>query len=300
MRLRKQLLVYTCANTHVHVGVDTVLCACVSRVLTASVYMHVQLTPRVNKPETAVPACALPRPRQAPVQPHRLLWPWESLCVRGGRTGPSILEEEVPHGLTAAQQAHGKLPLHLSTELLSPAHVGTHTCKDTQHTQIHVYTPHISAKHVLHSCAHMHMHALYTYKCVHMCTYGLHVREYTCAFTYMHVHTYTHTRLPIMARAERREKQQKDSKTDHTRTWQKPLMGPVWGRRGRAQMWQQAGPATVSAAASAATSLPGTGSLHCTGPRTAPRFGPEDPAPHPRAGWALLPGLQVFDAGQHV
>lgn len=75
MRLRKQLFVYTCANMHVHVGVDIVLCACVSWVLTVSVYMHVRLTPGVNKPETAVPVCALPRPHQAPLQPHRLLWP---------------------------------------------------------------------------------------------------------------------------------------------------------------------------------------------------------------------------------
>ena len=194
MRLRKQLLVYTCANTHVHVGVDIVLCACVSRVLTVSVYMHVRLTHRVNKPETAAPACALPRPRQAPVQPHRLLWPWESLCVRGGRTCPSILEEEVPHSLTAAQQAHGKLPLYLSTELLSPAHMGTHTCKDTQHTQIHAYThtllQNMCCTHV-HTCTCMHFTHTSVCICVPMvCTcVSTHVHSHTCMCTHTHIHT---------------------------------------------------------------------------------------------------------------
>lgn len=97
----------------------------------------------------------------------------------------------------------GPSPLNRTTLPSSRGH--TYMQGHTTHTDTCVH-PDTSAKHVLHSCAHMHMHALYTYKCVHMCTYGLHVREYTCAFTYVHVHTYTHTHLPIISKGrEKRE-----------------------------------------------------------------------------------------------
>ena len=228
MRLRKQLFVYTFANMHVHVGVDIVLCACVSWVLTVSVYMHVWLTPGVNKPETAVPACALPQPHQAPVQPHRLLWPWESLCMRGGRTCPPILEEEVPHGLTAAQQAHRNLPLHLSTELSSPAHMGTHTCKDTRHTQIceyiHTLLQNMCCTHV-HTCTCMHFSHTHVCTCVpKVCTHvSTRVHSHACMCTHTHIHA---------CPSWQGQREERDNRKIQKQTTRGHGRKPTWGRRG--------------------------------------------------------------------
>lgn len=146
------------------------------------------------------------------------------------------------------------------------------------------HMPHACTLHI-HTCAHVYLQSL-----AHVSTVCIHQRA--CA----HIHTYM-----FAHHGKGREKRRTTErfKTDHTRTRQKAV-GSVAARRGRAQTWQQAGPATVSAAASAATPLPRADVPHAHRPRTTPGLA-RGPGSHtPGWGWALLPGLQVFDAGQHV
>lgn len=173
MRLRKQLFVYTCANTHVRVGADIVLCACVSWVLTVSVYVcmtdswseqardgSVRMRPAPATPGT----CPAPSPTLAmgiPLHGGR-----ENLPSNSGRKGATW-----PNCCPTGPRKPAPSPLNRTT--LPSSRGYTYMQGHTTHTDTCVH-PHTSAKHVLHSCAHMHTHALYTYTRVHMCAHGLH------------------------------------------------------------------------------------------------------------------------------
>lgn len=71
-----------------------------------------------------------------------------------------------PNCCPAGPQKPAPSPLNRTKLPSSRGH--TYMQGHTTHTDTCVH-PHTSAKHVLHSCAHMHMHALYTYTCVHTC-----------------------------------------------------------------------------------------------------------------------------------
>lgn len=181
----------------------------------------------------------------------------------------------------------------------------------SRHTHTH------TRGHVTHGTAHRHPHAPthFCRACVaHVCTHArvctrthtrvcIHAPE-TCtrASTPVHPHTRvrTCTRWPITAWAGEKENSKCQTDRPHEDTAEDPE-GPTWGRRRRARSGQQAAPAAVPHSAGP----PHLWRVHAT--RSAPlsparRFRPRSGlhAAGPAGRGGLLPGLQVFDAGQHV